>query len=135
VKKGHYAVEDLYDPAGIYWYKYGINWRAYAAYIGGIIPNLPGFVGAMGHPSPPGADKIFNLAWPIGFALGALIYLACNFFFPCTWIIAEREKEIVMDPSAYDKEKTEQLPPSTSSVSSPNRRQARSIYSENGSIV
>ncbi|ORY99812.1 permease for cytosine/purines, uracil, thiamine, allantoin-domain-containing protein [Absidia repens] len=134
VKKGHYAVEDLYSPSGIYWYKYGINWRAYAAYIGGIIPNIPGFVGAMGNYAPPGADKIFNLAWPIGFVLGFSIYLTCNFFFPCRWIIAEREKEIIMDPSAYEKEKTE-TPEASSSPTSVHRHQADSIYSRNSSIV
>ena len=48
VHKGHYRVADLYDPSPNSWYHYfyGINPRAYAAYIAGILINVVGFAGA-----------------------------------------------------------------------------------------
>jgi NCS1 family nucleobase:cation symporter-1 len=35
VRRGHYRVNDLYtmDKAGWYHYTFGINWRAYVAYL------------------------------------------------------------------------------------------------------
>lgn len=35
VRRGHFRVNDLYsvEQGGWYWYTYGINWRAYAAYL------------------------------------------------------------------------------------------------------
>jgi len=41
-------VADLYDPSKTSWYHYfhGINPRAYAAYIAGILINVVGFAGA-----------------------------------------------------------------------------------------
>ena len=48
IRRGHYRVVDLYDPRkdGWYWYTYGVNLRAYAAYISGILINVVGFAGA-----------------------------------------------------------------------------------------
>lgn len=48
IRKGHYRVADLYDPSAKSWYHYfyGINLRAYAAYISGILINVVGFAGA-----------------------------------------------------------------------------------------
>jgi NCS1 family nucleobase:cation symporter-1 len=41
-------VADLYDPSAKSWYhySYGINIKAYAAYIAGILINVVGFAGA-----------------------------------------------------------------------------------------
>lgn len=48
VRRGHYRLSDLYttERDGWYWYTYGINFRAYAAYISGILINVVGFAGA-----------------------------------------------------------------------------------------
>lgn len=66
IRKGHYRVKDLYSPKkdGWYYYTYGVNfryglrpviseysshihnYRAYAAYIAGILINVVGFAGA-----------------------------------------------------------------------------------------
>jgi NCS1 family nucleobase:cation symporter-1 len=52
-----------YSRDGYAWYKWGINWRAYVAYIFGIIPNTPGFGGAVdpSKPSPIVAKRIYQL--------------------------------------------------------------------------
>lgn len=48
IRRGHYRLSDLYttERGGWYWYTYGINFRAYAAYISGILINVVGFAGA-----------------------------------------------------------------------------------------
>lgn len=48
IRRGHVRVSDVYDTQrdGWYWYSYGINWRAYTAYICGILINVVGFAGA-----------------------------------------------------------------------------------------
>lgn len=48
IRRGHYRLSDLYttERGGWYWYTYGINLRAYAAYISGILINVVGFAGA-----------------------------------------------------------------------------------------
>ncbi|ORX43457.1 NCS1 nucleoside transporter family [Hesseltinella vesiculosa] len=110
VKKRKLLVNQLYDPKGVYWYKFGLNWRAYASYILAIVPNLPGFIGIVGGTAPPGADKVFKLAYFVGFAIGGFFYVTLNYLFPCHWIIAEQEKEILVVPSSgKDEEKVETL--------------------------
>lgn len=52
----------------------GCNWRAYAAYVSGVLPNIVGFVGATGKPVPAGATKIYNLSFPVGFFVAFLVY-------------------------------------------------------------
>ena len=48
IRRGHFRIADLYVTRkdGWYWYTLGINFRAYAAYIGGILINVVGFAGA-----------------------------------------------------------------------------------------
>jgi NCS1 family nucleobase:cation symporter-1 len=48
IRRGHYRVEDLYHARKDGWYHYffGINPKAYAAYISGILINVVGFAGA-----------------------------------------------------------------------------------------
>ncbi|KAK6863448.1 Uridine permease, partial [Candida tropicalis] len=57
LRRGYINVINLYclhqkdDPSKKSLYRYnkiGVNWRAYAAYICGILPNIVGFVGATG---------------------------------------------------------------------------------------
>ena len=52
----------------------GCNWRAYVAYVSGVLPNIVGFVGATGKPVPDGATKIYNLSFPVGFLVAFLVY-------------------------------------------------------------
>lgn len=43
VKKRKLDVHELYKDHGIYWYNHGWNWRAYAAFLIGVAPLIPGF--------------------------------------------------------------------------------------------
>jgi NCS1 family nucleobase:cation symporter-1 len=78
VRRGYLEVKELYDgrKTGPYYYTYGIHWRAYAAYIGGILINVVGFAGAVGTPVPIGATYVYNLNFFCGFIVSAGMYWA-----------------------------------------------------------
>ncbi|KAH9829586.1 permease for cytosine/purines, uracil, thiamine, allantoin-domain-containing protein [Rhodofomes roseus] len=84
IHKGHYRVSDLYRPdkGGWYSYTYGINLRAYVAYISGIVINVVGFAGAAGQPVSEAAIHIYDLSFFTGFAVSASIYWTLNQIFP-----------------------------------------------------
>lgn len=43
IKKQKLDIHELYKDRGIYWYDYGVNWRAFLAFIIGFAPLMPGF--------------------------------------------------------------------------------------------
>ncbi|KAK8056264.1 hypothetical protein PG993_001491 [Apiospora rasikravindrae] len=76
VRKGYLEVKELYNArkTGPYFFTFGINWRAYAAYTGGILINVVGFAGAVGRDVPAGATYIFNLNFFCGFIVSLTLY-------------------------------------------------------------
>ncbi|KAI1176021.1 permease for cytosine/purines, uracil, thiamine, allantoin-domain-containing protein [Nemania sp. FL0916] len=85
VRRGYLGVKELYDArrTSPYYFTFGINWRAYAAYIAGILINIVGFVGAVnGGNVPMGATYIFNLNFFAGFIVSAAVYWACCWLSP-----------------------------------------------------
>ncbi|KAH7925098.1 hypothetical protein BV22DRAFT_461509 [Leucogyrophana mollusca] len=84
VRKGHYHIKDLYVARkdSWYWYTYGVNLRAYAAYIAGILINVVGFAGATGRVVPPAATHIYDLSFFTGFGASAIVYWSLNLLFP-----------------------------------------------------
>ncbi|OBT55463.1 hypothetical protein VE04_05478 [Pseudogymnoascus sp. 24MN13] len=64
---GYLQIKDLYTAkkTAPYYFTYGFNWRAYAAYIAGILINIVGFVGAVreptGGPSAPSGRMYYVL--------------------------------------------------------------------------
>ncbi|KAK7951433.1 uncharacterized protein PG986_007161 [Apiospora aurea] len=84
VRKGYLEVKELYDArkTGPYFFTFGINWRAYAAYIGGILINVVGFAGAVGRDVPAGATYIFKLNFFCGFIVSSTLYWALCRLFP-----------------------------------------------------
>jgi len=84
IRRGHFYVADLYDTRkdGWYWYTWGINFRAYVAYIAGILINVVGFAGATGRTVPLVATRIYQVAFFSGFGVSAVTYYLLNVFFP-----------------------------------------------------
>jgi len=76
VRRGYLEVKELYDArkTGPYYFTYGVHWRAYAAYIGGILVNVVGFAGAVGNDVPIGAQYIYNLNFFAGFIVASVMY-------------------------------------------------------------
>ncbi|KAH9217600.1 putative uridine permease [Leptodontidium sp. 2 PMI_412] len=77
--RGYLEVEDLYTSrkTGVYYYIGGWNWRAYLAYVVGIIPNFYGFLNNMGVSAPMGVTKAYYFAYPIGLFVSFFTYWAC----------------------------------------------------------
>ncbi|KAG8743351.1 hypothetical protein FRC10_012155 [Ceratobasidium sp. 414] len=84
IRRGHYRISDLYHTKrnGWYWYTFGINPRAYAAYISGILINVVGFAGATGQSVPLAATRIYQMAFFTGFGVSSTIYYTLNRIFP-----------------------------------------------------
>ncbi|KAJ7927596.1 permease for cytosine/purines, uracil, thiamine, allantoin-domain-containing protein [Mycena leptocephala] len=84
IRRGHYRITDLYHSRrdGWYWYTYGINFRAYAAYIAGILINVVGFAGATGRTVPLAATRIYQMSFFTGFGVSALTYWLLTRAFP-----------------------------------------------------
>lgn len=85
VKKGYINVPDLFTSSknGNYYYTYGFNWRAYTAYLAGIIPCFPGFLDNVGVKGiPKAAVRIYYLALVVGIFVAAGVYYALNWWKP-----------------------------------------------------
>lgn len=78
VRRGYLEVKELYDArkSGPYFFTYGIHWRAYAAYIAGIMINVVGFAGQVGRDVPIGAIYVYRFNFFGGFLVSAVIYWA-----------------------------------------------------------
>lgn len=76
VRKGYILVQYLYSgrKTGPYFYNYGVHWRAYVAYVAGILINAVGFAGACGVQVPKGAQYIYNFNFFGGFGVSAVVY-------------------------------------------------------------
>lgn len=84
IRRGYLKLTHLYSLKApenpqlksVYMYnRIGCNWRAYLAYICGILPNIVGFVGATGtHKVPIGATKVYRLNFFMGFIVAFLVY-------------------------------------------------------------
>ncbi|CAL1210830.1 unnamed protein product [Candida parapsilosis] len=92
VRRGYLKLTHLYSPTApedksvksMYAYnKIGCNWRAYAAYICGILPNIVGFVGATEtHKVPIGATEVYRLNFFMGFCSAWIVYSVLNYIWP-----------------------------------------------------
>lgn len=66
-----------------YYYTKGWNWRAYAAYVIGIVPVFPGFLKAVGVQSIPiGAKQLYTFSLPVGIIVAGVTYWGLNVAFP-----------------------------------------------------
>ncbi|AGO10912.1 AaceriAFR598Cp [[Ashbya] aceris (nom. inval.)] len=85
VRKGYVNLRHCYSnrPDSYYMYnKYGTNWRAVVAYVVGIVPNFPGFLGSLGVSVPIGATKVYYCNYFVGYFISAIVYLVLVHFFP-----------------------------------------------------
>ncbi|KAL7421102.1 hypothetical protein Q5752_003986 [Cryptotrichosporon argae] len=84
VRRGNLDVAAMYTgaPGGKYYYSCGVNVRAVLAFVAGFALPLPGFIGSFGTAVvSPAAARMFDLGWPLSFAVGgATYYAACRLF-------------------------------------------------------
>ncbi|UOQ50953.1 NCS1 family nucleobase:cation symporter-1 [Hymenobacter cellulosivorans] len=79
LRKEHLDVPELYQYQGQYAYRNGYNLRAVVALIIGILPNIPGFLAAIGVLDKqtvwPGLIALYDYAWFVGFFVSGGVYL------------------------------------------------------------
>jgi NCS1 family nucleobase:cation symporter-1 len=78
VRRRMLEVADLYRRGGAYEYARGVNPVAILALIAGVLPNVPGFLHAVGlvESVPKVFDALYAYTWFIGFGLAAAVYVA-----------------------------------------------------------
>jgi len=86
IRSRRVKLSDLYSPSpsGIYYYVRGINPRAFAAWVCGWAPQLPGFIANV-NPKisvPKPSTDMFYLAFPLGLTISFTIYYGLNRIFP-----------------------------------------------------
>ncbi|PYH47106.1 uncharacterized protein BP01DRAFT_372459 [Aspergillus saccharolyticus JOP 1030-1] len=76
IRRGHLHIPELYtaDPAGIYYYLYGINLRGFGAYVIAIAPNFYGFLSQMGVSAPLGIQRFYFVAYPVGLLIAFAVF-------------------------------------------------------------
>ncbi|KAF2107934.1 permease for cytosine/purines, uracil, thiamine, allantoin-domain-containing protein [Lophiotrema nucula] len=101
IKKRKLDIDQLYTDRGIYWYNGGWNWRAYASFVLGFAPLLPGFAKSIKPTlNVGGAWKIYTFAWIFGFFLSfSLHYIINTYISPATESLIE---EAVLPPQKGD---------------------------------
>ena len=73
VRRGNLDIEAMYDESssGKYYFVYGVNWRAVAAFVAGFALPLPGFIGSFGTASvSSSATYMYDLGWELSFVIG-----------------------------------------------------------------
>ncbi|PSN71867.1 hypothetical protein BS50DRAFT_483936 [Corynespora cassiicola Philippines] len=101
IKKSKLDVDELYASHGIYWYHGGWNWRAYASFVIGFAPLMPGFAKSI-EPSLDvgGSWKVYTFAWIFGFSTSMLVhYIICTYISVPTSAMVE---EAVYPPHVSD---------------------------------
>ena len=76
LRRSELGLNDLYKRHGRYEYSRGCNGIAIAALVIGVVPNLPGFVAALGgRPATGLFGTLYNWAWFVGFFLAGAVYI------------------------------------------------------------
>ncbi|UPL02805.1 hypothetical protein LCI18_013739 [Fusarium solani-melongenae] len=85
VANGNYFISELYtgNKRSRYWYSRGWNLRAIAAWVIGVIPPFPGFVGTFGTVTiSPGGQHIWQLGYLLSLVLSGIVYYGLSALFP-----------------------------------------------------
>ena len=84
VRKGYLEVKELYSAqrSSPYYYDFGFSWCGYTAYIAGILINIVGFVGAVGHDVPIGAQYVYNVNFFAGLIISGVTYYLLAYIVP-----------------------------------------------------
>ncbi|KAI4212622.1 MAG: hypothetical protein LQ351_004694 [Letrouitia transgressa] len=106
IKERRLNVHELYRDRGIYYYSHGFNWRAYAAFLVGFAPLIPGFAKSIDNNlDVSGAWKIYTFAWLFGFSISLLTYyVICTFVSPISDALVDTA---VLPPQRGDRKSSE----------------------------
>ncbi|EMD92228.1 hypothetical protein COCC4DRAFT_131156 [Bipolaris maydis ATCC 48331] len=105
VHRAKYDTLALFQYNGIYRYTAGVNWRAIAAFLVGVAPNLPGFIHSINHKIDVGVGaRPYSFGWMLGFVGTALVYMLLEMMIaPPTETLIEKPvyPDEIYDESGY----------------------------------
>ncbi|GAA5942651.1 uncharacterized protein JCM15063_000851 [Sporobolomyces koalae] len=105
VRRGKVDVRELYEPQGLYWYQWGLNWRPFVAWVLALAPNLPAFAHAIDPKNPDIQPFTYRFSWLFSTATAALWYLMINYCFsPKSSLLDEAVYEVSETSIARDSE-------------------------------
>jgi NCS1 nucleoside transporter family len=82
VQKRKYSLPDLYNPNGIYKYRYDVNWCSFVAFFVAIAPVMPGFINSVNGQIYVGSGVYpYKFAWLLGFFVASGVYIALSLIF------------------------------------------------------
>ncbi|KAK6383952.1 hypothetical protein LTS17_003244 [Exophiala oligosperma] len=97
VNKRKIKVDDLFrgNRESVYWYTWGINWRAPIAWALGVFPSMPGFISNVNSSITVsiGWTRLYYISFLVGFSISAVTFVALHHFFP-----AQAVREFVARP-------------------------------------
>ncbi|GAA5954119.1 hypothetical protein JCM3765_005295 [Sporobolomyces pararoseus] len=99
IRKKKIDVRELYEPHGIYWYTFGVNFRPFLAWILALAPNLPAFAHAITPSNPDVQPYTYRFSWVFSTVTSAFWYLLINYIFP--------PKSSLIEEAVYDISETE----------------------------
>ncbi|GAC99164.1 uracil permease [Pseudozyma hubeiensis SY62] len=111
VKRGKLDVPSLFSASSgksnpqvphMYHYWNGINFRAFASYIAGIAMTVAGFAGVLGAEVSVTAQRMYILAYPIGFLVSGLVYIAICEVSPVPGGVSLREHRDFLEPESWE---------------------------------
>jgi NCS1 family nucleobase:cation symporter-1 len=104
LRRGNLSIPDLYTMGkeGAYWYTSGINFRAFVAYIAGLLMNIVGFAGAVGANVSITATHIYTLAPFTGSLIALVVYLAICWYWPPVGAVDLRKKGWLEPKGGYE---------------------------------
>ena len=78
IARGYLDIPSAFTSAksGAYHFTGGWNYRAYIAYVIGVVPNFYGFLNNMGVAAPSGVTRFYYFAYWVGLAVSAMVYWA-----------------------------------------------------------
>jgi NCS1 nucleoside transporter family len=102
VKRRKYNTLALYQPSNpTYRYSaWGMNWRALAAFLVGVAPNLPGLIASVNSSIDVGVGiHPYQFGWLLGFVGTSIVYVVLSLWFPARESLVERA---VLADEIYD---------------------------------
>ena len=90
-------VDDLYvgNASSIYWFSYGVNWRAPVAWVLGTFPSLPGFIANV-NPKvevAAGWSHVFSISFFTGVGISFVVFILLHHLFPApslqAWVTSQ----------------------------------------------
>ena len=94
ITRGYINVDALYRGTKTepYYYFYGVNWRAFVAYLCGVVLCLDGFAGAVGQKIPLAATHFYFVVFPVEIVVSSLVYLGLCLRWPVPYQVCLFEK-------------------------------------------